>query len=113
MVIIEGTFLVVGVPIYDEDKGDHKYKDKYKFTTGLQLTVDMEEGQLYRFSVAIDDENTEGTPESIIGRAIMVIWSNAVEVTKAHFQKIKQEKKTVEKILNEKARLWVIGYGSC
>jgi len=98
VVIIEGTFLVVGIPIYDTIKEDHKYKGKYEHLARVEYPRDMKEGKLYRFSVAINDENhTEGAPGYIIGRLIIVVWSDAVEITKAHFQKIKQEKKTVEK----------------
>ncbi|NVM44605.1 MAG: hypothetical protein HWN79_06795 [Candidatus Lokiarchaeota archaeon] len=93
---------------------EQKYKGKYKVSADLEDPQDMKEGELYRFSAAIDDEiHTEGAPNHVIGRLIIAIWSDAVEITKAHFRKIKQEKKLVEKILNEKPRLWINGYGSC
>ena len=112
MVIIEGTFLVVGIPIYDRDKVDHKYKGKYQISAKVKFLEDMKEGQLYCFS-ANQEDFTDGTPKYIIGRAILETEMDAIEIKKGHFRKIKQEKKTVEKILNEKARLWIIGYGSC
>ena len=59
------------------------------------------------------EKSKYGTAKFIIGRAILETEMEAIEITKGHFRKIKQEKKLVEKILNEKARLWIIGYGAC
>ena len=103
---------MVGIPIYDRDKGKEKFKDKYQVSAKVKFLEDMKEGLLYCFS-ANEEDSIDGTPKYIIGRAILETEMAAIEITKGHFRKIKQEKKTVEKILNERARLWIIGYGSC
>jgi len=65
VIIEEGTILVVGIPIYDEDKEDHKYKGKYKISAGVESSRDMKEGELYRFS-ADNSDRIEGTPKYIL-----------------------------------------------
>jgi hypothetical protein len=112
VVIIEGTFLVAGIPMYDENEKNLKYKRENKISPDLEQSCDMKKDELYCFS-ADNWNRTEGTPKYIIGRVIILTIKDAIEITKTHFQQIKKEKKTVENILKEKPRLWVIGYGIC